>query len=60
MPSLPDGYVYAYAEGDDGIKTSLRLKEMKDELTAMVSSRPRLDYTRVYYGLGQFISRGIL
>src|SRR6218665_2845541 len=22
--------------------------------------RPRLDYTRVYYGLGQFISRGIL
>src|SRR6218665_2195056 len=22
--------------------------------------RPRLDYTRVYYGLGQFIPRGIL
>jgi len=24
------------------------------------SKRPRLDYTRVYYGLGQFIPRGIL
>ena len=36
ISSLPDGYVYAYAEGDDAIKTSLRLKEVKEELTVMV------------------------
>ena len=36
ISSLPDGYVYAYAKGDDAIKTSLRLKEVKDELTAIM------------------------
>jgi len=40
MPTcnLPHGYVYAYAEGNDAIKTSFRVKEVKDESTAMVSS----------------------
>jgi len=33
--------VYAYAEGDDAIKTILRLKEVKDELTAMVDQIQR-------------------
>ena len=38
---VPDGYVYAYAEGDDAIKPSLRLKEVKNELTAMVGQIQR-------------------
>jgi len=36
ISSLPGRYVYAYAEGDDAIKKSLCLKEVKDELTVMV------------------------
>jgi len=42
---VPGGYVYAYAERDDAIKTSLRLKEMKDELTAMIG----LNYKHLAY-----------
>jgi len=41
ISSLTDGYVYAYAEEDDAIKTTLRLKEVKDELTAMVDQIQR-------------------
>ena len=37
ISSLPDGHVYAYAEEDDAIKTTLRLKEVMGELNQITS-----------------------